>query len=382
MMLGTVALPFLVFDLTRSLPLAGLAVFVEATTRVIASLLLAPWAGQLGPRRAYPLVESLRIAAFLGVAALQYAQPSWGYFAALGCIVVIACATAVINVIAEALAAEITCANARLAGFTQMRLADQLAAVVSLPVAAGLALWSQLPAIVGGLAAAASAAAALVALQRQWPLHIATARSSLKEVATTTFTLCHVPVLRFLIPLNILWSAIPAVYFASLPGFFAEKRADVSWFEHIDLTAPPFISSYQTVQALVGLLAVWGVHRIARQWGAGAGLGVTVSLLLAGASTVELPTGALTSALALLVLCMGYFGFMVLLRLLRQTYVPANMRWRATGALLALDALCYVVAAGCLGFVGHHLWVPLGLFFSGALFGMLAWRDHYRLSLA
>ena len=114
MMLGTVALPFLVFDLTKDVAAAGLATFVESSTRLAGSLFLSPYLARFGPRQCYPLFESLRIGAFGLLALTQYLRPSYGYAVSLGCAVCLASAAAVFNIVAEALLSDIEPASDRL----------------------------------------------------------------------------------------------------------------------------------------------------------------------------------------------------------------------------------------------------------------------------
>ncbi len=373
--LNALLVPLLVFQLSSSVALAGLALVMEWLPKLGLYLAGGSIAQRIGRARAHLGLDLARLAALVGLGTCALGHGSVWVVAA--CAALYQCSNALSNILFETAVTRWWPTEQRALGHARMLKADQMGCLLAL--SAGLVLKQ--PALLAIVAIATQALAVWqVALTRKRVHPTSEAPEGEGRIATLGAQLrrdakaaAQGPLLGFAlggaligIPAALAFSAVAYLMDRAKPG----AAASTEW-----------LSLLLLARTLLSLVALQLMQALLRRGRAGSPLaqgGLVLMTVSALCLAAPLPLWALGVTLTVLGIAGNFY--MPHLRHVRQELitnsVPDASRAGVTGILISVEAGAYLLAAGLLTELGAHLGlmtaVSAGLGAVGAL--GLMWR--------
>lgn len=352
--------PLLVFKLSGSAALAGMALFVEWLPKLGLYLVGGSLVQHQGGARAHRLLDIVRLAALAGLGLAAVGGGSLWLVA--GSAALYQCANAVSNILFERAVTLWWAPAMRAQGHTRMLKSDQWGCLVALLLALAIrdAAWLALTALVVQTLATALVLRSCPVAYAVSPVH--DAASPMPDVAPTTLlaqlgrdarSLRRGILLRFACACAL--TGIPAALVFSALTFYLERAqagaaANAQWLSMLLLLRTGFsLAVLQLMQAQ--LRNGTGRERHLALLGG--------ALLLAGSLATAWPLPLWGMLTAVVVLGVSSNLYLPLLRHLRQglisAHVPERSRAGVTGMLISVEACAYLVAALLMKCMGQNL---------------------------
>lgn len=344
--------PLFVYKISGNALYAGLCMLIEWIPKLGVYLLGGAIASWMGPRAAYRWVEGLRASALIGLVIAASLAPSLILVVACSC--VLQCCNALSNTLFESLVTAWWSEDERALGHSQLIKGDLIAGLIAVPALSLMpaqgALW--MGAIAFGFNFAASfaldrgllgcleAAGPRPDIKRAWE----ECKQSLREIGRNG------PLLA-LSALSVTAALPGAMALSQLPFFFQRTDAELAG----SAVFLAVFSSLRSVCAIGSLKAtLWAHHRglSSRSLMLGG-----IAMVLGGAMAMAWGSALWAQGTGAVFMSCGFYIYTVFARQRRQSLISDQARLGQTGALIAVEALSYVLAAGALMvFAGHLQW--------------------------
>lgn len=345
--------PLLVFKLSGSAALAGMALFIEWLPKLGLYLVGGSLVEHIGSARAHRLLDVSRLVALAG---LWLAAVGGGSLCLVaGSAALYQCANAMSNILFERAVTLWWAPSSRSEGHTRMLKSDQWGCLVALLLGLAIpdAAWLALAALVLQTAATAQVMRRCARVYAHAPAHHVTQTTLLTKLGQDARALQRGILLRFACACALV--GIPAALVFSTLTFYLERAhagaaANARWLALLLLVRAGF--SIGILQLVQGLLRRGAGMERNLAWVGG------ILLLLGSLATAwTLPLwGMLT---AVVVLGMSSNLYLPRLRHLRQgliaAHIPERSRAGVTGMLISVEACAYLVAAFLMKAMGQNL---------------------------
>lgn len=337
-----VIVPLLIFKVTGSLALAGIALVVEWTPKFGFYLFGGQLVERFGAHRAIVAADAFRAAASAGLLVCAAVEPSFFIIAALAA--VSQSANAVSNIIFEAAVKSAWAPTRQTQGHAALGRADLLSGVIALPLVAMLPMEAMGAAAVAcfSLAAAINATFGRGVFSDIHPVGRQTPWRREFGIFTANLGLLLKSAKLRTVAIFGLIVGLPGALVGSAPSFFlAQANASVA-DDH------QFISTVIAVKSALAFILLGAISSLLDKGTIKERPLFATAFLtfLAGLATLGASKGSMTLFLSgYAAIHLGWYAMIPLLRKSRQGAIPDGTRSSMTGVLISVEALSYLVAA-------------------------------------
>lgn len=356
--LSGLLVPLLVFQLTHSASLAGLALFIEWGPKLGLYVLGGSLVQCFSRRRAYLMLEFIRL---LAMAALLVCALGFGsvWIVALAA-ALYQCTNAVSNILFEVTVTQWWPEPERAQGYTSLMRSDQAACAVGL----SLGLVTGSPLILGFIGLGVQALVMLMAVRTTRMIFSATEEQAQRSgLASVVPQICRD--IKAVRRPNLLWLAacgallgVPVSIMYSAPAFYFD------WAQPNIKNMTLLLSLVLLIRTLLisGLLS-WVQILLKRGLSESklAVIGIVLQVICSGLAALHLPL--IPAIAAMFGVCVGSVLFVPWMRTRRQELllreVEESSRTGATGILISVEAASRLCAAAVLALSGNNLTIGL-----------------------